>query len=265
MTEQIKDILQKLQEATASLFPIKDMFQNQLNYFNEDDRRKISKFNETFDYKVQNVNAKIASFVRFVEKSFTPSPEDLLKIKALDKLHADFQDFDKWEPGVQNALIDREIKNFAISEPNKPAKETVKHPTTGSAVSVDNLEPNKAFPVTYNFEFCRPYAIEICGEKRNITSWRGALCEVADVLCSKNTNLLTIFIAQDVSKKPWFSLSPSVYRRPVEISKGIYTEANLNTHNMIKSCRKLLDIYAVDYNEVSIFLSKISSKGNVQD
>ncbi len=263
MTDQINDILQKLQEITATLAPIRDEFQNELDYFNEDDRRRINEFNETFDIKVQKIDAKIASFVRFVEKSFAPTAEELAKEQALKKLHADFPEFDTWDVSVQNALIDREMKNIAISEQNKPAKVSLKRPTVGSTGSIDNPEPDKAFPVTYNFEFCRPYAIEICGEKRNISSWRDALCEVADVVCSSNLEPITSFIKGDVGKRPWFSLSKSVYRSPLEITKGIYTEANLNARDMLRSCCKLLDIYAVDYDEVEIYLSKISSKSNV--
>lgn len=265
MSEQINEILQKLQEATTNLASIRDSFQNRLDYFNEKDRRKINEFNETFDYKVQKIDEKIKSFVRFVEKSFAPTAEELAKEKALKKLRADFLEFDKWDADVQKALLEREIKNYAISEQEKTVKTPIKRPTTGSTVSIDNTEPEKAFPVTYNFEFCRPYSIEICGEKRSITSWRDALCQVADVVCSDNQSPLTNFIAQDVSKRPWFSLTSSTYRSPLEITNGIYTESNLSARNMLKSCRKLLDIYGVSYDNVNIYLNKISSNDNVQD
>lgn len=265
MSKQINEILEKLKEATANLASIRDSFQNRLDYFNENDRRRINEFNETFDSKVQKIDEKIKSFVRFVEKSFAPTVEELVKEKALKKLRADFPEFDNWGIEVQKALLDREIKNYAISEQDKTIKTPIKRPTTGSSVSVDNPEPEKAFPVTYNFEFCRPYSIEICGEKRDITSWRDALCQIADVLCGSNQNPLTNFIAQDVSKRPWFSLTRSTYRSPLEITNGIYTEANLNARDMLKSCRKLLDIYGVSYDNVNIYLSKISSNGNVQD
>lgn len=265
MTEQINEILQKLQEATSNLASIRDLFQNRLDYFNEDDRNRINEFNESFDSKVQKIDEKIKSFVRFVEKSFAPTAEELAKEKALKKLHADFPEFDNWGIEVQEALLDREIKSFTINEQYKNVKKPVKHPTIGSTVSIDNPELDKAFPITYNFEYCRPYAIEICGEKRNITSWRDALCQVADILCSDNQDPLKNFIAQDVSKKPWFSLSSSIYRSPLEIVNGIYSEANLNARDMLKSCRKLLDIYGVNYDKINIYLNKISSNGNVQD
>lgn len=265
MSEQINEILKKLQEVTVDLASIRDSFQNRLDYFNENDRRRINEFNETFDSKVQKIDEKIKSFVRFVEKSFAPTAEELAKEKAIKKLRADFPEFDKWDIEVQKALMEREVKNYAISEQDKTVKTPVMRPTTGSAVSIDNPEPEKAFPVTYNFEFCRPYAIEICGEKRDIASWRDALCQVADVLCSDNQSLLTNFIAQDVSKRPWFSLTPSTYRSPLEITDDIYTEANLNARDMLKSCRRLLDIYGVNYDDVNIYLNKISSNGNVQD
>lgn len=265
MSEQINEILEKLKEATANLASIRDSFQNRLDYFNENDRRRINEFNETFDSKIQKIDEKIKSFVRFVEKSFAPTAEEIAKEKALKKLRADFPDFDKWDIEVQKALLEREIKNYAISEQDKIVKMPTKRPTTGSTVSVDNPEPQKSFTVTYNFEFCRPYAIEIRREKRDITSWRDALCQVADIVCDGNQGTLTNFISQDVSKRPWFSLTSSIYRRPLEITDGIYTEANLNARDMLKSCRKLLDIYGIDYDNVNIYLNKISSNSNVQD
>lgn len=265
MSEQINEILQKLQTTTANLASIRDLFQNRLDYFNESDRRKINEFNEIFDSKVQKIDEKINSFVRFVEKSFAPTAEELAKEKALKKLRADFPEFDKWDFEVQKALLEREIKNYAISKQDKTAKTPIKRPTTGSTVSIDNPEPEKAFPVTYDFEFCRPYSIEICGEKRNISSWRDALCQVADVVYGNDQSPLTNFIAHDTNKRPWFSSISSIYRSPLEITKGIYTEANLNARDMLKSCRKLLDIYGVSYDNVNIYLSKISSNGNVQD
>ncbi len=263
MNEQIKNILRDLQNATSGLNKLCDLFQAKLDYFNEEDRRKINEFNETFEQKREQIDLKISSFVRFIEKSFAPSAEEIVKEKALQKLHTDFPEFDKWDASVQNAILEREMKSFEVHAKEIKTKE--KKPTLGSAVSVDNPEPDMAFPVTYNFDFCRPYAIEICGERRDITSWRDALCQVADVVCCDNQSLLTNFIAQDVSKRPWFSLTPSTYRSPLEMTNGIYTEANLNARDMLKSCRKLLDIYGVNYDNVNIYLSKISSNGNVQD
>lgn len=263
MNEQIKNILRDLQNATSALGVILDLFQAKLDYFNEEDRRKINEFNETFEQKRELIDMKISSFVRFIEKSFAPTAEEIAKEKALQKLRTDFPDFDKWDASIRNALLERELKSFEAH--SKETKTREKMPTTGSTVSIDNPEPEKAFPVTYNFEFCRPYSIEICGEKRDISSWRDALCQVADVVCSDNQSLLTNFIAQNVSKRPWFSLTPSTYRSPLEITNGIYTEANLNARDMLKSCRKLLDIYDVNYDNVNIYLNKISSNGNVQD
>lgn len=263
MNEQIKNILRELQNTTSELNVIRDLFQAKLDYFNEEDRRKINEFNETFDQKCTQIDLKISSFVRFIEKSFAPSQKELAMEKALQKLRADFPDFDKWDSAIQNALLERELKSIEVYSKENKTKE--KKTTSGSTVSVDNPDPDKAFPVTYNFDFCRPYAIEICGEKRNISSWRDALYQVADVVCSGDISPLTNFIKQDVSKRPLFSLTPSTYLSPLKITNGIYTEANLNARNMLKSCRKLLDIYDVDYDNVSIFLNKISSSSNVQD
>ncbi|MCQ2306873.1 MAG: hypothetical protein MJ000_04820 [Bacteroidales bacterium] len=256
MNEQIKNILRDLQNATSELNVIRDLFQAKLDYFNEEDRRKINEFNETFEQKREQIDGKINSFVRFIEKSFAPSAEEIVKEKALQKLHTDFPEFDKWDASVQNAILEREMKSFVIDSKDNKSKE--KSPTIGATVCYDNPEPDKAFPITYNFEYCRPYAIEVCGERHNIKSWRDALCAVAEVLCEHNVKPLESFMSMDVKEKPWFSKTPDLYRSPLEIAEGVFAEANLNAKSMLASCCKLLDIYSVSYNEVCVYLSKIA-------
>lgn len=257
MNEQIKNILRDLQNATSELIIIRDLFQAKLDYFNEEDRRKINEFNETFEQKRELIDMKISSFVRFIEKSFAPTAEEIAKEKALQKLRTDFPDFDKWDASIRNALLERELKSFEAH--SKETKTREKMPTTGSTVSIDNPEPDKAFPVTYNFDFCRPFAIEIFGEQHYIKSWRDALCAIAKVLYEQNPEPLDSFISNDFMGKPCFSKISIVYRDPLEIVEGVFAEANLNAKSMLASCRKLLDIYAVDYGEVSVFLSKIAN------
>lgn len=257
MNEQIKNILHNLRNTTSGLNVIRDLFQAKLDYFNEEDRRKINEFNETFEQKREQIDGKINSFVRFIEKSFAPTAEEIAKEKALQKLRTDFTDFDKWDVSIQNALLERELKSFEAH--SKETKTREKMPTTGSTVSIDNPEPDKAFPVTYNFDFCRPYAIEICGERHEIKSWRDALCAVAKVLCEHDIKPLESFMSKDVKEKPWFSRTSDLYRSPLEIVEGVFAEANLNAKSMLASCCKLLDIYSASYNEVCVYLSKIAN------
>lgn len=257
MNEQIKNILSDLQNATSRLNIIRDLFQAKLDYFNEEDRRKINEFNETFEQKCEQMEGKISSFVRFIEKSFSPTAKEIAREKALKKLHADFPEFDNWDENVQKALLDRELKIFEGKSQEMQSKSQLSNGCQTNVI--DNPDPDKVFPITYNFDFCRPYAIEIRGERYNIKTWRDALCAVARALCEQNTEPLNSFISNDFKEKPWFSLSPNAYRSPLEIVKGVFTEANLNAKSMLASCRKLLDIYSVDYSEVSVFLSKIAS------
>ena len=138
MNEQVKNILLDLQNTTARINIIRDLFQAKLDYFNEEDRRKINEFNEIVEQKREQIDGKISSFIHFVEKSFAPSPKELAMEKALQKLRADFLDFDKWDASIQNALLEREMKSFVIDSKDNKHKE--KSPTIGTTVCYDNPE-----------------------------------------------------------------------------------------------------------------------------
>lgn len=255
MTDQIKDILSDLKKATNGLCILTDLFQNDLDYFDEEDRRKIAEFNTTFEQKRVHIDNKINSFIRFIEKSFAPAPKDIAKVKALQKLRIDFPEFDEWDNKVKEPLIEHEMRN------QKQTQQSIKkRPTLGSTVAIDNPDPNKAFAITSDFEFCRPYSIVITDRKYDIATWRDALCSVANALYEKDPEPLKSYINNDLSRKPLFSISTDKYRSPLEITKGIFAESNLNAKSMLASCWKLLDIYDIDYSEIQIFLRKIAAK-----
>lgn len=232
--EQLKRILQELQESTSNLEQICDLFQDNLDYFNENDRNRINEFNKIFDLKVQKIDEKIKSFVRFVEKSFALIEEEKLQ-EVVNKMCSNIPESDKWTTRQKINYIKKIFRQIYKKNP----------------------EPEKAFPLTYNFEWCLPSSIEICGEKRNIFFWDEALFQVVNVVCGDNKSLLINFISQDKSNKSMFSLTPSTYERPLEIINGIYIESK-STCDMLKACCKLLDIYGVSYDNVHIYLSHLS-------
>ena len=257
MKKQIKDILHELQEATAHLSVIRDLYQNDLDYFNENDRRRINDFNETFDLKREQIDGKINSFVKFIEKSFAPTPQELAKEKALQKLKLDFPDFDNWDKNVQVALLERELKNISIETIPVNPKTPVKREKKGE--SVENPYPEKEYHITSDFSYCKPSALSVSGNLMHVSSWKDVLVKLADFLCSKDVNPLRNYIDSDVSNRPCFSLSTEKYRTPIVVASGIFAEANRSAPDLIKTCRRLLDIYSVDYSDIKIYLSKIAS------
>lgn len=232
--EQLNRILQELQESTSNLGRIRDLFQDNLDYFNENDRNRINEFNDIFDFKVQKIDEKIKSFVRFVEKSFARIEEEALQ-EVVNIMCANIPESDKWTTRQKINYIKKIFRQIYKKNP----------------------EPERAFPLTYNFEWCRPSSIEICGEKRNISFWDEAVSQVVDVVCGDNKSLLINFITQDKCTKPMFSLTPSTYERPLEITKGIYIESK-STCDMLRVCCKLLDIYGISHDNVHIYLSYLS-------
>ena len=91
-----------------------------------------------------------------------------------------------------------------------------------------------------------------------IFSLKDALRSIAQYLCSKNVKPLKDFVTTDSKTSPLFSRTKDKYRTPLEIADGIYTESNLNASGITNTCRRLLDIYDIEYDEVKIYLQKIA-------
>ncbi|HBZ34377.1 MAG TPA: hypothetical protein DEO38_04665 [Bacteroidales bacterium] len=256
MNEHVNTLITELQNATFKLDAILDVYQENLDYFNEVDRRKITDFKVIFERKREAIDASINSFVRFIKKSFAPSQKDILKEKALQKLHNDFPDFDSWDENVKHALLDRELKTlFSRQSVNASSK----RPTTGESVYLDNPNTDQPHSINENFVFSKPYKIEFLSKEYAVKNWRDVLCVIANSLYTDNPAPLNSYIVNDDSKKPKFaeSILPN-YRRPIEIAKGIYTDANRNATDMLNLCRLLLQIYSIDEDEITIYLSKIA-------
>lgn len=256
MKEQINTLISDLQNATSHLDAILDAYQENMDYFNEADRRKINDFKVIFNRKREAIDARISSFVRFIEKSFAPSQEEILKEKALQKLHNDFPDFDSWADNVKQAILDRELKTLISAQSSRAASQRL---TTGDSVYQDNPDADQPHSINENFVFSKPYKIEFLGEEYAVKNWRDVLCVIANALYTDNAAPLQEHIANDDSKKPKFaeSILPN-YRRPLEITQSVYTDADRNATDMLNLCRLLLRIYSVDEDEVTIYLSKIA-------
>lgn len=263
MTDQIKNILFELQEATSKLSVLRDLFQNKLDYFNDADRKKISDFNAAFEEKKESIDRKINSFSRFIEKSFAPSHEELLKTKALEKLHTDYHSFDDFNDAAKQALIEREMHNLKDSTQEKSdVKKEEKEPRklTDKTASIDNPEPEKPFQLTDDFLFCRPLSFDFKNVKYEVKSWADIFRIISTKLYTESAQPITDYIASNSDKRPFAANQPDGYLRPLQIAENIYVETNLSANNMMKSCRKMLDIYQINLDEVKIYLSKISAK-----
>lgn len=255
MNENISQLLNELKEAFSRLRVIRDLYQEDLDYFNEDDRSKINSFNADFDDKYEALERKINTFSRFVEKKFSPTPEQIACKQALEKLHKDFPDFETWGDDVKKALLERELKSSKV----KTLDVKEKKPTIGVEVSIDNPMPDKVYYITDDFTFCRPSSIVILGKRFEIVTWRDAMTCVGHTLYGIDKKPLDEFINNDASERPiFFRIKQAYHRRPVEVAEGVYMEANLNAADMMRMCKRLLDIYEISYDNIQIYLRKVA-------
>jgi hypothetical protein len=257
MNNEIKDILNKLKSSTSELETIRQIYEREkeIDYFDTEDRGKMEmeRFNENFKTKEQKIDVQINSFIGFIEKSFAPTPEENAKEKALQKLRSKYSNFDTWNDDVKKDLLETELKEIG-----KTPKESSQKKKSQTNRYIDNPEPDKAFSLNSNFEFCKPYAIVIGTVRYEIFSLKDALRSIAQYLCSKNVKPLKDFVTTDSKTSPLFSRTKDKYRTPLEIADGIYTESNLNASGITNTCRRLLDIYDIEYDEVKIYLQKIA-------
>jgi hypothetical protein len=94
MTERIENILAELKAIQAKLPVLRDLFWLKIDRYNEADQQRGMAFDEKFEQQRDKLSRMINSFSVFIEKSFTPSAEEMAKEKALQKLRAEFSGFD---------------------------------------------------------------------------------------------------------------------------------------------------------------------------
>jgi hypothetical protein len=117
MTEPIKNILAELKAIQAKLPELRDLFWFEIDRYDNVDRQRGEVFDEKFERQSHNLFRAINNFAGFIEKSFTPTIEEVARKKAIEKLRAEFPSFDDWNAEAKNALIEREIKTFLESKP----------------------------------------------------------------------------------------------------------------------------------------------------
>ena len=259
MTEQIKNRLAELKAIQAKLPELRDLFWLKIDRYDKDDQQRGVAFDEKFEQQCGKVVRAIDSFTTFVEKSFTPSAEEIAKEKALQKLRAEFPNFDDWNKEAKKALIGKEIQTFLVKIPQRIIMTNTEEPNRGPKYQINN-QPDKIYSIDSDFSYCRPCFFEFRNKKYAVNNWAMLLKELAEVLYSGNPTPINEFIVKDLSKKPLFSTETKNYFRPLEIADGLYVESNFSATQMCAFCRKMLDIYDIAHSEIKIYLDRIPAK-----
>jgi hypothetical protein len=259
MTEQVEKIISELKAIQTKLPELRDLFWLKIDRFNEDDRQRGETFDEKFERQTTNLYRVIDSFTTFIEKSFTPTAEEVAKEKAIEKLRAEFPSFDDWNEEAKNALITREVKAILNNIPQVIVQKPSNKPNRGPKYTINN-SPDKVYNINSDFSHCRPSFLEFRNNKYAVNNWAMVLKELANILYSENPAPVNEFILKDLSKKPLFSNNQQNYFRPLEIVNGLFVESNFSANQMCGFCKKLLDIYGIAHSDVKIYLDRISAK-----
>lgn len=261
MKEQIKNILSELNAIQAKLPELRELFWLKIDRYNEADQQRGLAFDERFEHQRSKLFHTIESFSTFIEKSFAPTSEEVAKERALQKLCAEFPGFNDWNEEAKKALLEREIQTILIKIPKRIVvkEKTNKEPNRGPKYQI-NSQSNKVYSIDSDFTHCRPYYFEFRDKKYAVNNWAMVLKELARLLYTESPTIVAEFIARDLLKKPLFSNDPKKYLRPLEIANGLFVESNFSANQMCVSCRKLLDIYGIEYQEVKIYLDRIPAK-----
>jgi hypothetical protein len=115
MTERIKNILAELKAMQAELPELRDLFWLKIDHYDEAEQQRGVEFDEKFEQQCGKLVRAIDSFTAFIEKSFTPSAEEIAKEKARQKLRAEFPNFDDWNKEAKKALLEREMNELLKS------------------------------------------------------------------------------------------------------------------------------------------------------
>lgn len=119
---------------------------------------------------------------------------------------------------------------------------------------VDQLIPHSLYE---NFEFKKPVAFIINGNKIEASNWANVFQLTCEYLYSKNQELFEGFISDknmNGKKKSYFSLSNENIRKPRMLScADIYIETNLSANSIKQIIIKMLKKYQIKITEYIVF------------
>ena len=200
MTEQIENILAELKTIQAKLPEVRDLFWLEIDRYNEAAQQRGMVFDEKFEQQCGKLFRVLDSFSAFIEKSFTPSAEEIAGEQALQKLRTEFPNFNDWNEEAKKALLEREMNNLLVKIPQKIIRTNPEEPNRGPKYQINN-QPDKIYSIDSDFSHCRPCFFEFRNKKYTVNNWAMILRELANILYAENSTLnYRLYIQRFVEK-----------------------------------------------------------------
>lgn len=126
MNEQIDKIIEELNSIKNKFPDIRDLFWLKIDRYKEDDLNKGVEFDKKYEQQCDKLSRSIIAFSKFIEKSFEPSTEEIARDRAIQKLKADYPNFEEWNEEAKIALIERETDILLKTKIKVIRKEIIK-------------------------------------------------------------------------------------------------------------------------------------------
>lgn len=147
----------------------------------------------------------------------------------------------------------QQFTNVQVEEEPEPASDSQNERI------IRGLNREDPHQLSENFTFKRPYGFILCGRAfKNVNTWRRMFELVCRELQKKNTDTFAELpenkIFRNKRGKSTFASSPDKLRAAVKLTEDVYGEVNLSANALRDVMQKLLAVYQIPNDEMSVFL-----------
>lgn len=165
---------------------------------------------------------------------------------------------------------DDEIAQLIETDDNSPEQKKLLH-----ELNVNYNDPKFALDVTKpytlyeNFTYKKPCAIEIEGERIDVSEWKQMLAETSAYLYKKDQSLFRSFLSNDAmngSNRKYFSTNKKVIASPQKIKNSdIYVIGNISANHARNIIIRMLGEFNIPKRNFIIYLCKDLSSLHIKD
>lgn len=260
--EEIKRLFTAATTTIEQLTQICNLYRNIYDIYTPEGSQKINQFEDVFNRRHENIVRAINSLTRFVEQSFAPSEEELLREKAMETLRKEHPTFDSWPAEAQNAILIVKLKELSEKKPKQTSDQ--QHAKREVLQSMNNPELDKPFAITDDLIGCKPYKFELLGKMNNVASWKKLCAEVCTILYNQNPQLLEDYVASPANTNAGnyniISRHSNFVDKSFKLMTGFYICDGCDATYYRKFTIKFMEIYDIPLQALSIYLNKIAKR-----